>query len=67
MKNLAVTNRREQRSAGLSEHSRKPDMKNPAWEEISKPMNCYLVMLIISAFETLLAILLLPYNLLNQR
>lgn len=67
MSNLAITMKGEKRSAGRSEHSGKPAMKNHRWEEISRPIRCYLVMLIISVFQTLLAILLLPYNLLNRQ
>ena len=44
----------------------KRTLKNLNWKDISRPMPCYFVMLIISVFETLLAILLLPYNLLNR-
>jgi len=54
------------RSSGSSEQAEKRSIKNLNWEQISKPMPCYFVMFLISAFETLLAILLLPYNLLNR-
>ena len=46
--------------------SEKRSIKNLDWEQLSRPMFCYFVMILISAFETLLAILLLPYNLLNR-
>jgi hypothetical protein len=48
------------------EQSEKRSIKILDWEQISRPMPCYLIMILISAFETLLAILLLPYNLLNR-
>jgi hypothetical protein len=54
------------RSGGRSEQSERRSIHDLSWEQIAKPMPCYFVMLLISAFETLLAILLLPYNLLNR-
>ena len=66
MSTLAERMDQEKWDTDRSEKLRKRTVKNRNWEEISKPVPCYFVMLIISVFETLLAILLLPYNLLNR-
>jgi len=54
------------RLSGRLEQSEKGSLQNLSWERISRPMPCYFVMLLISAFETFLAIILLLYNLLNR-
>jgi hypothetical protein len=48
-------------------HSEKSTMKNPNWKEISRPVPCYLVMLVSAVFQAILAVLLLPYTLLNHQ
>jgi len=66
MSNLANIKKRENRSVDRPEQSGKSSMKNLSWNDITKPMPCYLVMLISSVFQVILAVLLLPYNLLNR-
>ncbi len=65
MSNLANIKKRENGSDDRPEQSGKSTMKNLSWNEITKPMPCYLFMLISSVFQAILAALLLPYNLLN--
>jgi len=66
MSNLANIKKRENNSIDRPEQSGKITMKNLSWNEITKPMPCYLVMLVSSVFQAILAVLLLPYNLLNR-
>jgi len=66
MSTLAKRMTQKKWGTGRSGQLGKITVKSLNWEEISRPMPCYFVMLIISVFETLLAILLLPYNLLNR-
>jgi hypothetical protein len=56
----------KRRSGDRPEQSEKRFITNLDWEQISRPIPCYFVMILIPAFETLLAILLLSYNLLNR-
>jgi hypothetical protein len=37
-----------------------------SWKEIARPVPCYVVMCISAVFQALLAVLLLPYTLLNH-
>ena len=46
--------------------SEKRIMKNTSWKEIARPVPCYLVMCVSAAFQGILAVLLLPYTLLNH-
>jgi hypothetical protein len=41
-------------------------VKNLSWNELTRPIPCYLVMFISSVFQAILAVLLLPYNMLNR-
>ena len=66
MSTLATSRTDKIRPHGRSEQFEKRSTRNLDWEQISRPMPCYFVMILISIFETLLAILLLPYNLLNR-
>jgi hypothetical protein len=66
MSNQANINKSENRSVDRPEQSGKSTMKNLSWNEITKPIPCYLVMFVSSVFQAILAVLLLPYNLLNR-
>jgi len=66
MSNLANTEKRENRWVDRLEQSGKSTVKNLRWNEITKPVPCYLVILVSSIFQAILAVLLLPYNLLNR-
>ena len=66
MSKLTTTRIDKIRSNGRSKQPEKRSIKNLSWEQISRPMPCYFIMFLISVFETILAILLLPYNLLNR-
>jgi hypothetical protein len=66
MSELATKITGEKRSIGCPEKSEKSKMKDSNWHELTKPLPCYLVMLISSIFQAILAVLLLPYNLLNR-
>jgi hypothetical protein len=66
MSESATTTKWKKRSVGYPEKTGKSEMNNSSWNELAKPMPCYLVMLISSIFQAILAVLLLPYNLLNR-
>jgi hypothetical protein len=63
---MATAMKKKNSFAGRSEPRGKSAGKETNWEEISRPVPCYLVMFILSLFEMILAILLLPYNVLNR-
>jgi hypothetical protein len=66
MSNTATIRKREQESVERPEKSERSAMKNLSWNELTRPIPCYLVMFISSVFQAILAVLLLPYNLLNR-
>jgi hypothetical protein len=66
MSKRANTKKRVKRSADRLEKSGSSAMKNLGWNELTRPIPCYLVMFISSVFQAILAVLLLPYNMLNR-
>jgi len=66
MSKRATTRKREKRSVDRLEKSAISTMKNLSWNELTRPIPCYLVMFISSVFQAILAVLLLPYNMLNR-
>lgn len=65
MDNLATVMTGENKPVTLPRQSGKIPVKNFNWKEIARPLPCYLVMIISSVFQVILAVLLFPYNLLN--
>lgn len=66
MSQLAKNKKEEKRSVDRPEQASKRDEENLSWKEIARPMPCYVVMLVSSLFQAILAVLLLPYSLLNK-
>jgi len=66
MSKTASKIKRQRGSVNYPEKSGKSKMNKLSWNELTRPMPCYLVMFISSIFQAILAVLLLPYNLLNR-
>jgi len=66
MSKRATTRKREKRSVDRLEKSAISTTQNLSWNELTRPIPCYLVMFISSVFQAILAVLLLPYNMLNR-
>jgi hypothetical protein len=67
MSNQAIIKKGRNKPVDRPVHSEKSPMKNPSWEEIARPVPCYLVMCVSAVFQAILAVLLLPYTLLNHQ
>jgi hypothetical protein len=66
MSTPAIIKKGENKPVDRPKHSVKSTLKNPNWKEIPRPVPCYVVMCVSAVFQALLAVLLLPYTLLNH-
>ena len=66
MSTPAIRMKGENKPVDLPKQSGKRILKNTSWKEIARPVPCYLVMCVSGVFQAILAVLLLPYTLLNH-
>ena len=67
MSNPAIIKKGENNPVDFPKQSGKSVIKTASWKEIARPVPCYLVMCFSAVFQAILAVLLLPYILLNHQ